>query len=306
MKLGFHLPHVGTAASPDAIVRVAKRAEELGYDSVWTLERVLYPVAPRSPYPATPDGSLPDPFKISYDPIETLTFVAAHTSRIRLGTSVIDMPYYNPVMLARRLTTLDILSNGRLHVGMGQGWSQDEIEATGGPPKGLAKRADEFIEVLKAIWTTDPVEYDGEFFKIAKSSILPKPVQKPHPPISLAAYSPGAMQRVAKYADAWNAAGVPAEGMQEMFAGIKGMAKQAGRDPGEIGLIVRANLYMSDEPMGDDRFIFAGSPDQVKDDIAKVRDMGAAEVLFDPTFGQNGSTVDGFSGEMEKIWELAH
>ncbi len=306
MKLGFHLPQVGTVASPDAIIRVAKRAEELGYDSVWTVERVLYPVSPRSPYPATPDGSLPDAFKINYDPIETLTFVAAHTSRVRLGTSVLDMPYYNPVMLARRLTTLDILSGGRLELGMGQGWSKDEMEATGAPPKGLGKRADEFMEVLKAVWTTDPVEYDGEFFKLAKSSIQPKPVQKPHPPISLAAFSPGAMQRVAKYANAWHPAGVPADGMQEMFAGIKGMAKEAGRNPDEIGLVIRANLYMSDEQMGDDRFIFSGSPDQIKADIETTRAMGASEVFFDPTFGQYGSTVDGFIDEMEKVWELAH
>ncbi|MCH7811337.1 MAG: TIGR03619 family F420-dependent LLM class oxidoreductase [Chloroflexi bacterium] len=306
MKLGFNLPNLGPAASPDAIVRVAKRAEEMGYDSVWVLERLLYPVSPRSKYPATPDGSMPDVFKINYDPIETLTFVAAQTSRIRLGTSVLDMPYYNPVMLARRLTTLDILSGGRLQLGMGQGWSKDEMEATGAPPKGLGKRADEFMELLKAIWTTDPVEYDGEFFKLAKSSIQPKPVQKPHPPISLAAYSPGAMQRVAKYANAWMPGGVPVDDMKEMFEGIKGMAQQAGRDPAELKLIVRANLYMSQQPAGEGRYIFAGSPDEIKADIAAVRELGAEEVLFDPTFEEQGTTVEGFLSQMEQIWELAH
>ena len=305
MRLGFNLPNIGPAASPDAIVRVAKRAEELGYDSVWVIERLLYPVSPRSKYRVTPDGSLPDVYKINYDPIETLTFVAAQTSRIRLGTSVLDMPYYNPVMLARRLTTLDILSGGRLHLGLGQGWSQDEYEASGAPMKGTAKRADEFIELLKAIWTTDPVEYDGEFFKLAKSSIQPKPVQKPHPPISMAAYSPGAMQRVAKYADAWQPTGVPLDGMKEMFEGIKGMAQQAGRDPSEIGMVVRANVFMSDEPMGDERYLFGGSADEIKSDIAAVRELGAEELLFDPTFGEQGTTVEGFLSQMEQMKELA-
>ena len=136
-----------------------------------------------------------------FDPIETLTFIAAKTEKIGLGTSVIDIPYYNPVMLARRLTTLDVLSGGRLRLGMGLGWSEDEHEAAGASMKGRGKLADEFIRVLKAIWTTDPVEFHGERYNIAKSHILPKPLQKPHPPIYLAAYAPSAMKRVAAMAD---------------------------------------------------------------------------------------------------------
>ena len=201
MRLGFNLPQIGPAASAKALVQVAQRAEELGYDSLWVTERLLFPIEPRTPYMATPDGSLPDAYKIVFDPIETLTYVAAHTSKIALGTSVIDIPYYNPVMLARRLTTLDVLSGGRLRLGMGQGWSEDEHEAAGASLKGRGKRADEFISVLKAIWTTDPVEFKGEFYTVPKSIIQPKPIQKPHPPIYLAAYAPSALKRVATMAD---------------------------------------------------------------------------------------------------------
>ena len=305
MRLGFNLPQIGPAASPEALVQVAQRAEELGYDSLWVTERLLYPIEPRTPYPASADGSLPDAYKIAFDPIETLTYVAGHTSKIALGTSVIDIPYYNPVMLARRLTTLDVLSGGRLRLGMGQGWSEDEHEAVGASLKGRAKRADEFISVLKAIWTTDPVEFKGEFYTVPKSYIGLKPVQKPHPPIYLAAYAPSALKRVATMADGWLPAGLPADAMKQMIGGVRAMAQEAGRDPAEIEIIVRANIEVSAEPRAADGFAFTGTPDQIKADIAETRDLGAAELHFDPTFSPDGATVEGFLSRMEQMKELA-
>src|SRR5688572_3847114 len=119
------------------------------------------------------------------------------------------MPLHNPVVLARRLATLDVLSGGRLRVGLGQGWSADEIEAAGGTMHGRAARADEFLQVLDAIWTTDPVEYSGSYFTVPRSTLQPKPVQSPRPPIYLAAYTPSALDRVGRYADGWMPSGVP-------------------------------------------------------------------------------------------------
>jgi alkanesulfonate monooxygenase SsuD/methylene tetrahydromethanopterin reductase-like flavin-dependent oxidoreductase (luciferase family) len=127
---------------------VAKRAEDLGVDCLWVLDRLLWPVNPRAPYPLG-DGSLPVQYKNVLDPVETLTFAAAHTSRIALATGVLNLPWYNPVLLARRLTTLDILSRGRLRVGFGIGWSPDEYEAAGATWQDRGKRADESIEMLK-------------------------------------------------------------------------------------------------------------------------------------------------------------
>ena len=176
MRVGTTIPHMGAEASPEVIVRAAQRAEALGYDSLWVAERVLYPVNPQTPYPGTPDGSLPAVYQRVFTPIETLTFVAAHTRRIALGTSVLIMPYHNPVLVARQLTTLDVLSGGRLRVGLGQGWSKDEYEATGASLSRRDARADEFIAVLRAIWTTDPVEFDGQFFRVPRSILQPKPV----------------------------------------------------------------------------------------------------------------------------------
>ncbi len=117
MKLGFGLPQSGTIASPEAMIMVAKRAEELGYDSLWVVDRFLYPEQPQSPYPASHDGSLPENYKTVLDPLHTLSFVAAHTSRIALGTSILVMGYRNPVLLAQSLTTIDVLSIDSQHAG---------------------------------------------------------------------------------------------------------------------------------------------------------------------------------------------
>src|SRR5262249_49694386 len=133
MRLGFALPQIGPVAGPDALVTVAQRAEALGFDSLWTLDRMLYPVNPRTPYPATRDVVLPGLSNRVLDPPEPPRSAAAHTRRVALGTSVLNLPWYPPVLLARRLTTLDVLSGGRLRVGFGMGWSLDEYEAAGAP-----------------------------------------------------------------------------------------------------------------------------------------------------------------------------
>ncbi len=305
MRLGFNLPQLGPAATPEALVRVAQRAEELGYDSLWVTDRVLHPIEPQTPYMGSPDGSLPEIYKIVLDPLESLTYVAGHTSRIALGTSILDMPYYNPVLLARSLTTLDVLSGGRLRVGLGQGWSKDEFDAVGASMKARGRRADEFISGLKAIWTTDPVEFHGEFYHVPKSVILPKPVQKPHPPIYLAAFSDSGLKRTATMANGWLPAGMPPEGLKQMIAGLKGMAQEAGRDPTELAVVVRANILVTEEPLGDPRFLCTGSPDQIKADIAATREIGVDEIHFDPSFSPDGTSLEGFLKTMELMKTLS-
>ena len=305
MRLGFALPQVGPVAGPDALVTVAQRAEALGFDSLWTLDRMLYPVNPRTPYPATRDGVLPDLYKRVLDPLETLTFVAAHTRRIAIGTSVLNLPWYPPVLLARRLTTLDILSGGRLRVGFGMGWSLDEYEAAGAPWPERGKRADEIIAALKTIWTTDPVEFQGEYYRIPKSFIGPKPVQKPHPPIYMAAFTPSAMKRVAKEANGWFPVGVPLTAVAQMFEGIKGMAREAGRDPAALELIVRANAEFSDTPINKDRADFTGALEQIAGDVAETRQLGAAEIVFDVQFSPGVETVDDIVARMEQLYQVS-
>src|ERR1044072_1160312 len=252
MRFGFALPQIGSLAGPESLVQTAQRAEEMGYDSLWVLDRILWPVKPRAPYPIG-DGSLPVQYKSVLDPVETLTFAAAHTSRIALATGVLNIPWYNPVLLARRLTSLDVLSGGRLRAGFGIGGSPDEYEATGATWPDRGKRADEAIEILKKIWTTDPVEYQGKHYRIAKSFIGPKPLQKPHPPIYMAAFAPSALKRVATEANGWFPVGIPLNGVGLMFDGIKDMARAAGRSPSELELIIAAGVEIHKTPIQKDR-----------------------------------------------------
>ena len=304
MRFGFALPQVGSAVGPETLVTVAKRAEDLGFDSLWVLDRILWPVSPRAPYPIG-DGSLPVKYKSVLDPLETLTFAAAHTRRIALGTSVLNLPWYNPVLLARRLTTLDVLSAGRLRIGFGIGWSPDEYEAADVPWQKRGKRADELIQALKKIWTTDPVEFQGKYYRIPKSVIGPKPVQKPHPPIYMAAYTPAAMKRVAAEANGWFPVGIPLSGIGPMFEGIKGMAKDAGRDPSALALIVRANIEIHNAPIQKDRVDFTGALEQIAEDIRTTQKLGAAEIVFDVQFSPGVETAGDIAARMEQLWRVA-
>ena len=262
------------------------------------------PPIPKAPYPVA-DGILPALYKTVLDPLETLTFVAAHTTRIGLGTSILNLPWYNPALLARRLTTLDVLSGGRLRVGLGVGWSPDEYAAAGVPWQGRGKRADEALQVLKAIWTTDPVEFHGEYYHVPRSYIGPKPVQQPHPPIYMAAYVPAAMQRVAQYADGWFPAGVPLAALPQMFDQIKTMAQAAGRDPASLEIVARANVEVSDAALGGDRADYTGTLEQIAADIAATREMGAAELLIDVTFSPGVDSADAFLTRLEQMWQHA-
>jgi len=304
MRLGFALPQIGSVAGPDSILAVAQGAESLGFDSLWVLDRILYPVNPRAPYPVG-DGSLPVKYKRVLDPLETLTFASAHTHRIALGTSILNLPWYNPVLLARRLTTLDVLSGGRLRVGFGTGWSPDEYEAANTPWQERGKRADEFIQALKTIWTTDPVEFQGAYCQIPKSFIGPKPVQKAHPPIYMAAYTPSAMKRVAKQADGWFPVGIPIAGIAQMFEGIRRMTQESGRDPAALELIVRANVEFSDSMLDKSRADFTGALDQIAGDVAAIRKLGAAELLFDVQFSPGVEDVGDMLARMQQLWQIA-
>jgi probable F420-dependent oxidoreductase len=301
MKVGFFLPQMGPAANVDSIVKVAKRAEELNYDSVWVTERLLYPTNPQTLYFG---GPIPEPYKRVFDPLETLTFAAANTSRVKLGTSVLDIPFYNPVVLARSLTALDVLSRGRLKVGFGLGWSKDEYDATEAHVKTRGKRADEFISVLRAIWTTDPSEFHGKYFQLPKSIIQPKPVQKPHPPIYLAAFSPGAMKRTAMLADGWMPVGMTVEQLKSTSTQLRGVVKEVGRNPADVKVIARYNFAITPQQQGKDRAFFSGTLAQIKEDVAAIKAYGPDELILDSTFSPDTHTEQDFLRNMEEIRKM--
>jgi alkanesulfonate monooxygenase SsuD/methylene tetrahydromethanopterin reductase-like flavin-dependent oxidoreductase (luciferase family) len=212
------------------------------------------------------------------------------------------MPFYHPVVLARRLATLDVLSAGRLRVGLGQAWSADELEAVGADPKARAERADEFIGVLKALWGPDPVAFQGRHFRVAPSIVGLKPVQTPHPPLYLAAYVAAALRRAAALADGWLPSSLPLPAVGQMVTQLRALAREAGRDPARLEVIYLTGVEVTDGPLDDARRgLLSGSAAQVRGDLARLRDVGVTEVIA----WTRAATLDGFLTGLERVREAA-
>ena len=281
MRIGLSVPQLGALAEPEAITAVATGAEAAGHDSLWVMDRLLAPVSPRSPYPGTPDGSLPPEHRRVLDPLVALAHAAAVTDHVRLGTNVLVAPWYPPVLLARSLTTLDVLSGGRLTVGLGVGWSVDEYEAAGTPIAGRGRQLEETLDVLGEVWGSAIVAHQGRAARIAPCTIEPKPAQPAGPPVLLAAFSPAGFDRIARRADGWLPTGMPAEVIAGIWDGIRQAAEGYGRDPDRLRLVVRANVKVLPSPLGGDRVPFVGSLDQIAGDLHAAADVGVDEVVLD-------------------------
>ena len=302
MKIGLVLPQAGQQATRENVIQMAKNAESEGFDSLWVFERLLWPINPQTPYVATPDGSLPIEYQIMLDPLETLTYVAANTNKIALGTSVIDMLFHNPVILARRFATLDILSEGRSIAGFGIGWSKDEYQASNIPFQNRGKRADEFIQVLKRIWTDDVVEFKGKYYNIPASKIGPKTIQKPHLPVYLGGFSPNTFSRIVNYdTNGWLAVvGGPLEYLDNTIKTIKDIANKANKDPNKFKVILLAHLNVALDSKGqsttttneDQRFPFTGTIDQIGNDIKRIKQMDIDHIIFGYVFVPIGRDVN--------------
>jgi probable F420-dependent oxidoreductase len=289
MKVGVVLPHLGIEATKDSILKIAVGAENEGFDSLWVAERLLWPVNPQTPYPATADGSLPTFYQTVFDPLETLTFVAGKTEKIALGTSVIDMLFHNPVILAKRFATLDLLSGGRSICGLGIGWSKDEYEASNVPFKDRGRRADEFVQALKKTWEVDIVEFHGQFYNIPPSKIGPKPIQNPSIPIYLGGYVPNAFARIARYADGWLASlAGPIDFLEKSIKSLNEQALKINRNPKEF----RNNVLTFPQPVtssssssdsantNQPRFPLTGTIDQIGQDIKAIKALGFEQIIF--------------------------
>jgi probable F420-dependent oxidoreductase len=280
VDIGVQLAQIGRLADASAVRRAAMAAEQVGFASVWVLDRLLSPVDPRSGYGGTADGRLPLGMETSLDPLGVLAYAAALTDTVRLGASVLVAPWYRPVPLARLLTTVDQLSQGRLVVGLGVGWSLDEYDAVGVPMRERGARLDETLDVLDAVWGEDPVALTGPTTHIAPAEVQPKPVQRPRPPVLLAAYTPAGLDRVARRGDGWNPAGMPMELLAPIWGQIRDAAAGYGRDPDALRLVVRANITLSDAPVDGERPPYHGSLEQVAEDLRATAAAGADEVIL--------------------------
>jgi probable F420-dependent oxidoreductase len=231
--VGFGLPVSGSWATPDTIRRTARRAEQLGYASLWTFQRVLYPVA----------AGLGPSHRSVLDPVVPLAHVAGLTDRIRLGTATVCAPFTAPALLAKTLTSLDVLSGGRLTVGLGMGWLPEEYAAAGVPYERRGERMDEYLRCLEALWTQDPVEFAGEFYVVPRSHVGPPPVQRPHPPVLLGGSAVPALRRAGRLAQGWIAASTHDRStLAASIATVRDAALGAGRDPDALQIVVRRTL----------------------------------------------------------------
>jgi probable F420-dependent oxidoreductase len=273
VRLGLGLPVSGTWATPETLRHVAQRADELGFDSLWAFQRLLHPV----------DDDWGAAYHAVHDPLTSLAYAAAVTSRVRLGVAVVMAPYYAPIVLAKALTTIDVLSHGRLDVGLGLGWSADEFAAVGVPMEGRGARAEEYVAALKAIWTQDPVEHRGPLYVVPRSRVDPKPVQKPHPPLLMGGGATPALQRIGRIADGWiSSSRTDLTSIGTSVDVVRAAAVEAGRDPESLRFVVRGIVRLTDAATdGAERIPLQGSVEQIRDDLDALGRQGITEVFLD-------------------------
>ena len=252
-------------ASPQAVVDIAVAAEALGFDSLWVGERVFYP------------GKAPAEAPIDFEPLTVLSYVAARTTRIRLGTSTLILPYRHPVLVAKAVASLDQLSGGRVTLGVGAGWLEAEFTALGVPFAQRGAICDEYILALKELWTSDQPHFQGRFCSFGPLTFSPKPVQQPHPPIWIAGDSDRALRRAVELGDGWQ----PELGFDELeTAGrrLRELSDAAGRVPPLLAVGRRLSLVQ--EPMGADREPMHGNPQQVASDVRRYAELGVSHFIF--------------------------
>ncbi len=314
MKYGFTLPGRGHLATPERLGIIARKGEEFGFDTLLTGDHILVPKNISSVYPYTEGGEFPGSGSgESMEQITLLSYIAGQTSKIRLVTSVLIVPHRNPLIAAKSLATLDLLSEGRLVVGVGVGWMREEFQALGLPPfEERGAVTDEYIRAFTVLWTEDDPHFQGKYISFDDISFLPKPVQKPHPPIWVGGESRPALRRTAELADGWYPLGsnptFPMGTPEQLKAGLErlaGYAERFGRDPSTIETIYRTHQFeLLKQTAGPDRLPFVGDADQIAGDIRQYQDMGVTSMIWD--FLRQTDDLDSMLGLMEdfstQVW----
>ena len=311
MEYGFYLPNSGAGAEPDALADIAKQGDRLGFYCMVMPDHILQPNQVDSTYPysltgdilaagQSGDGEWPEQ-------ITTLAYLAGVTERIRLVTSVMIIPYRNPILTAKMLSTLDMLSKGRLILGAGVGWMEEEFELLDAPP--FAERGavtNEYLRAFIELWTKDNPKFEGKYVNFSDITFLPKPVQKPYPPIWIGGQSKPAIRRAAQIGDCWHPVGaIPAaplepEELAENLVLLRDYAEKAGRDPSKIQVSVKAPLYDSGDSSGPRRR-FSGSADAVRQDVQTYSDVGVTHLILDFRTADPHQTEDRMAQFAEEV-----
>jgi probable F420-dependent oxidoreductase len=311
MQIGFDLPTRGAIAAPDTITRLAVEGEAMGFDYLTLSDHIVIPKDIHARYPYSDTGEFPAGGRgIWYEQLISAAYVAAKTSRLRFVTSVMVVPHRPPVLTAKMLATIDLLSGGRLTIGVGAGWMREEFEALGAPP--FAERGavtDEYLAAFRELWTKDAPHFEGRYVRFSDVVMSPKPVQTPHPPLWIGGESPAALRRVARLGDGWYPIGTnpqhPLDTLSRMRTGIERMRRlvaEAGRDPAQIAIAYRIQRHGSQvPPLADngERRLFSGGPADLIGDFRAFAELGV--VAIDLSFV--GKTVDATLTEMRRFRE---
>lgn len=237
MKLGLMFVNSGPFSNPDLLAHLAKKAEECGFESLWTVEHVVIPKGYQTPYPYSKDGKIPGGEDVPIpDPLLPLAYAAAVTKRIRLATGVVILPQRHPLYVAKEMATLDLLSGGRTILGIGSGWLKEEFEALGLDFHVRGARTDEAIKSLRALWRDNPSNFHGKHFDFGPVLSFPKPAQTSGIPIHIGGHSPAAARRAGRLGDGFFPAVSDVPKLNELFALMRAEADKAGRDANKIEL----------------------------------------------------------------------
>jgi probable F420-dependent oxidoreductase len=270
MKIGFGLPVSGSWATPEIVSSVARRADELGYSTLWSFQRLLVPI----------ETPLEAQYRSVADPLLPLAFAAALTTRARLGAAIVNLPFQPPAVLAKQYATLDVLSGGRAVAGLGLGWVPEEFEAVGVPFEGRGRRGEEYVAALRSLWGPDPVRFDGELYRVPESSVLPKPVRPGGPPILLGGGAPPALERCGRIADGWISSSRAAlDAIDQPIRAVQAAAREAGRDDAAMEFVVRGVVLVGPRTRR-----LTGTLDEIRGDLPALADQGVTEVFLDLNF----------------------
>ena len=311
MQIGFNLPIAGALASPETMARLAVEGEAMGFDYTTLSDHVVIPKDIEARYPYSETGEFPSSGQgVRYEQLTAAAYVAAKTSRLRLVTSVMVVPHRPALLTAKILGTIDLLSQGRLTVGVGAGWMKEEFAALGTPP--FAERGavtDEYLAAFVELWTKEAPHFDGRYVRFSNIIMAPLPVQKPHPPLWIGGESPPALRRVARLGNGWYPIGGNPQHLlntlQRLRAGIERMRRivaDTGRDPRHIAVAYRVQRHGGGIPAladNGERRLFSGGPAEIAGDLRALAELGVSAV----DFGFTGKTVEATLADMKRFRE---
>lgn len=287
MNFGLHLPASSPTVTAEDLIRFAQRAEALGFYCLTVADHIVVPKDISVPYPYTIDGKYPGA-GYHFETLTTMAFLAGATARIRFATSVMIAPYRNAILTAKMLSSLDVLSNGRVIVGLGVGWMKEEFEALQAPRfEDRGKVTDEYIKAFRELWTSDNPSFHGKYCNFSNVVFLPKPVQKPTIPIWIGGHSKQAIRRAARLGDGWHPIGgvptIPLEpdDMKRDMEILAEHARSAGRDPKTIRIALKGSLFDKEKKIDGRRRRFMGSAEEIASDIRDYRATGVDTMIFD-------------------------